>query len=99
MIVTMDELLEQVNNVIGENTSDDSLSLIENVTDTFNDLSTKATNNDAEQWKNKYEENDKAWREKYKSRFMTGGTEPPEQPELPEPHKKRTFDSLFKEGE
>ena len=99
MIVTMDELLQQVNNVIGENTSDDSLSLIENVTDTFNDLSTKATNNDAEQWKNKYEENDKAWREKYKSRFMTGGTEPPEQPEPPESPKKRTFDSLFKEGE
>lgn len=99
MIVTMDELLQQVNSIIGENSSDESLSLIENVTDTFNDLSTKATNNDAEQWKNKYEENDKAWREKYKSRFMTGGTEPPEQPEPPETPKKRTFDSLFKEGE
>lgn len=99
MIVTMDELLKQVNSIIGENSSDESLSLIENVTDTFNDLSTKATNNDAEQWKNKYEENDKAWREKYKSRFMTGGTEPPEQPEPPETPKKRTFDSLFKEGE
>lgn len=99
MIVTIDELLQQVNNIIGENSSDDSLSLIENVTDTFNDLYTKATNNKAEQWKNKYEENDKAWREKYKARFMTGGSEPPEQPEPPEPPKKRTFDSLFKEGE
>ena len=99
MIVTIDELLQQVNNIIGDNTSDDSISLIENVTDTFNELSTKAANNEAETWKNKYEENDKAWREKYKSRFMTGGTEPPEQPEPPEPPKKRTFDSLFKEGE
>ena len=99
MIVTFNELLQQLNTLIGDNTSDDTISLIENVTDTFNDLSIKATNNDAEQWKNKYEENDKAWREKYKSRFMTGGTEPPEQPEPPETPKKRTFDSLFKEGE
>lgn len=99
MIVTMDELLNQLNNVIGENTSDEVISLIENVTDTFNDISTKASNNDAEQWKNKYEENDKAWREKYKSRFMTGGTEPPEQSEPPELPEKRTFDSLFKEEE
>ena len=99
MIVAMDELLNQLNNVIGENTSDEVISLIENVTDTFNDLSTKVANNEAETWKNKYEENDKAWREKYKSRFMTGGTEPPEQPEPPELPQKRTFDSLFKEEE
>ena len=99
MIVTMDELLNQLNNVIGENTSDEVISLIENVTDTFNDITTKASNNDAEQWKNMYEENDKAWREKYKSRFLTGGAEPIEQPEPPELPEKRTFDSLFKEGE
>ena len=102
-IVTMNDLLNQVNILIGENTSDESISLIENVTDTFNDLNEKANNNEAEKWKTKYEENDKEWRNKYKSRFMSGGTEKPDNElditEPPEPPKKRTFESLFKEGE
>lgn len=99
MIVTLNELLNTLNDIIGENTSDEALSMIENLTDTFNDLSTKATNNDAEQWKSKFEENDKAWREKYKARFMSGGSEPPDPPEPPEPPEKKTFESLFKEEE
>lgn len=65
-IVGKEELLDTINKIAGDDTSDDLLKLMEDVSDTYDSLS----NNDNEEWKTKYEENDKMWREKYKSRFM-----------------------------
>lgn len=65
-IVGKEEMLETINKIAGDNTSDDLIKLMEDVSDTFDDFA-KA---DTEDWKTKYEENDKMWREKYKSRFM-----------------------------
>lgn len=65
-IVGKEELLDTINKIAGDDTSDDLIKLMEDVSDTYDSLS----NNDNEEWKTKYEENDKMWREKYKSRFM-----------------------------
>ena len=55
-------------------------------------------------WKKKYEENDKQWREKYRDRFFSGnedGTknpdpiEPPTEPNTLPPDSPKTFDDLF----
>lgn len=70
-VLTREQLLEKINTILGDNsTTDDGLSLIEDVTDTYNDLTSK-NNTD---WEQKYNENDKAWREKYRARFMSGGS-------------------------
>lgn len=66
MVKSKSELIEQVKAVLGENDSDEALSLLEDVSDTLTDFETKT---DGEDWKKKYEENDKAWRTKYKERF------------------------------
>lgn len=66
-IKTKDELINNIKTFIGENDSDEALALLEDVSDTFADFETKTA--DSTDWKSKYEENDKAWRTKYKERF------------------------------
>ena len=76
-------------------TDDNTLALLENIRDTYNDLSSKAS--DPENWKQKYEDNDKEWRKKYRDAFMNppvpNNTSDPE----PQPPKSLRFEDLFKE--
>lgn len=71
MIVTTEQLLQQITDILGDRTDDESLSLLENASDTLNQYT------DAENWKQKYEDNDKEWRERYKKRFMGEDDNPP----------------------
>lgn len=95
-IKSKDEILEAVKGRIGEQTDDETIAFLEDISDTFSDLETKARG-DGTDWKAKYEENDKAWRTKYTERFFSGEpkTETQSEPESkPEP---MTFEDLFKE--
>ena len=73
----------------------------------FDDLSDtldENKNTDNEDWKNKYEENDKMWRERYRDRFFSGdkplAQNNPEENQFPEDEPEKTepmtFDELFK---
>ena len=72
-IKTRDELLSIINDRIGDDTSDEALAIIEDVTDTLNDYETRIA--DAGDWKARYEQNDKDWRDKYKARFFAPAEE------------------------
>ena len=89
-----DEIFEAIKIRVGDKTDDETISFLEDVSDTLTDLETKA-NGDGEDWKTKYEENDKSWRERYTNRFFS--KEPDPEPD-PEPEVKKTFSDLFKEG-
>lgn len=89
-----DEIFEAIKLRVGDKTDDETISFLEDVSDTLTDLETKA-NGDGEDWKTKYEENDKSWRERYTNRFFS--KEPDPEPD-PEPEVKKTFSDLFKEG-
>ena len=91
-----EEILEAIKTRVGEQTDDETISFLEDVSDTFTDLETRA-NGDGEDWKTKSEENDKSWRERYTNRFFSKEPEPEPKPE-PEPEVKKTFSDLFKEG-
>ena len=92
-----DEILEAIKTRVGDNTDDETISLLEDVSDTLADLETRANGN--ENWKTKYEENDKLWRERYTNRFFSKEPEPdPKLDPEPEPEVKKTFSDLFKEG-
>ena len=69
MIKSREEILEIIRNRIGGDNSDEALSFIEDITDTMNDYESRLA--DSTDWKNKYEENDKNWRERYKERFFS----------------------------
>lgn len=94
---TKEEILELINTRIGEDTSDDAIAMIEDVTDTLDDY--QARLDDSGDWKARYEENDAAWRARYKARFFGSADEDPEEaPEDPEePEEKTTFEELFTE--
>lgn len=102
MIKTSAELLSSLNERFKDDTSDDVLTLLEDFTDTLNDFESKLK----EDWKTKYIENDKAWRDKYRARFFAGKEEnkddlPEETDNEPDEDKSSTitFDDLFTESE
>lgn len=97
MIKSKDEIISMISQQIGEDNSDEAISLLEDITDTLNDYEIKT--NDSTNWKQKYEDNDKEWRERYKERFMSGPSDDIEDeiPNEPIP-KKYTFDELFTRG-
>ena len=67
-VLSKADLLEKLKSRIGEDTSDETIQLIEDVTDTINDYDNKTK--DSTNWEEKYKENDKMWRQKYKDRFF-----------------------------
>lgn len=67
-IRSISDLTEAFNSMFAEEdlNTDDKIGFIEDLTDTVNAGSENLN------WKEKYENNDKEWREKYRRRFMTG---------------------------
>lgn len=97
-VKTREEILESFKTRLGENPDDESISFLEDVTDTLDDFEKRA-NGDGTDWKSKYEENDANWRKKYTERFFSDEPEPDQKPESKrEPdNTPRTFSDLFKE--
>lgn len=99
-VKTKDELLKIIKERIGDDTSDETISFIEDITDTLYDYEEKATNSDTEDWKTKYEENDKMWREKYRERFFSKTVEKEDEDfEDKDEIKSLSYDDLFEEKE
>lgn len=103
---TKQEVLELIKTKFADDTSDETLTFIEDVSDTLNDLESKSSGQ--EDWKQKFEDNDKMWREKYKSRFFAGEDKPnsdlggnagDEDEDEDTPLQPKTYDELFKEGD
>ena len=86
---TLEELQEKYKTIIGENTSDEALSFLEDITDSYS-LPTV-------DWEAKYKENDAQWRQKYRDRFFSDVKQEDdtyEQPPEPAPMKTK-FEELF----
>lgn len=61
--LSKDELIEKIKKYVGDRTDDETIEIIEDISDSID-------SSDADEWKQKYEENDKMWRDKYISRFL-----------------------------
>lgn len=97
-VKTREEILESFKSRLGENPDDESISFLEDVTDTLDDFEKRA-NGDGTDWKSKYEENDASWRKKYTERFFSDepNPEPNPEPKLEPNNTPSTFSDLFKE--
>ena len=109
MKLSKEELLQKVVSVIGDNTSDDVLTLLEDISDTVN----TETNNENWQekytqldndWQEKYTQLDNDWRQKYKERFLEGSTTASEikleqKEDVIDDGSPTTFEELFKKRE
>lgn len=98
MVRSKDEILASIQSKIGEDTSDEAIKLVEDINDTFEDLTTRVS--EAGDWKAKYEQNDADWRKKYTERFFTPTDDDPIAKELekekPDEPKRLTYEDLFK---
>lgn len=94
-IITKDELIKKVTTAFGDSVDDDTLAIIEDVTDTLNDYDNKTKDNT--DWKARYEENDNTWRKKYKERFTSGvDIQKQDEGDADEDETPITFNDLFK---
>ena len=94
-VLTRDEFFDRVQRVAGTDTSDDTLTFIEDMTDTYNSLEERA-NGDGTDWEQRYHDLDESWKEKYKKRFFSGGnTRIVEDVKEEEEKKEVDYDDLF----
>lgn len=101
-VLNKEDFFSKIKARIGDDSSDDALSFIEDMTDTFNDLESRT--NDSENWKQKYDDLDKTWREKYRARFFDAGTTPEDvkkdqEDDVLDDAEEKDFDDLFTERE
>ena len=68
MKLSKEELLIKVKEYIGEDTSEEAVSLLEDVDDSMSD-------SDDGEWEKKYHELDESWKQKYIERFGSGEPE------------------------
>lgn len=95
-VVNKDTIMERLRENFNDNDSDDVLGLLEDVTDTLNDYQSRLEENG--DWKERYEQNDREWRQKYKDRFFNNDPEADPEPEPdkdPEQATPTTFEELF----
>ena len=92
--LSKNELIEKVRKYVGDRTDDETIEIIEDISDSID-------SSDADEWKQKFEENDKMWREKYISRFYEKKEDEPDTPTEHEEEEKEynSFEDLFEEEE
>lgn len=92
--LSKDELIEKVKNYVGDRTDDETIEIIEDISDSID-------SSEADEWKKKYEENDKMWRDKYISRFVEKKEDELDTPTEHEEEEKEynSFEDLFEEEE
>lgn len=92
--LTKDELIEKVRKYVGDRTDDETIEIIEDISDSID-------SSDADEWRQKFEENDKMWRDKYISRFLDKKEDELDTPTEHEEEEKVyiSFEDLFEEEE
>lgn len=79
-IKTKDELLNSIKEILGDNsTTDNAISLLEDLSDTYDSLQPKEDEEEKVDWEAKYNELDASWRKKYTDRFFQKNDDSEEQ--------------------
>lgn len=73
-VLSREELLNAVNSILKDNNSDEALSFIENITETYDKISEQNNTNEIEKLREEIKTTDAKWRERYKARFFNSNT-------------------------
>lgn len=88
-VLGREDFLSRIKQLVGENTDDETLALVQDMTETYDNLN-------GEDWHTKYVDNDKEWRTRYRDAFLNGTPQSIQQDEPEEPDSSQiTFDDLF----
>lgn len=102
-ILTREQILEQIKGWLGDDTSDEALKFVEDITESLDNYETLSAT--GSEWKTKFEQNDAEWRQKYRDRFFNSSVKDDlaqleKQKTAGDPDNERlTFDKLFKTEE
>lgn len=91
-VLSREDLMKRLNEALGE---DADVSIMEDVADTYDAI---ADHSDADEWERRYNENEAAWRKRYRDRFECGTPDPDPintDDEQEDEIKVKTFDELF----
>lgn len=67
-VLKTEDFMAAIKSVVGDRSDDEAIKFIEDASDTITSLTS------GEDWKAKYEENDAAWRTRYRDRFFGANT-------------------------
>lgn len=102
MVLNREEFMNAIEQLSGDNADDATMELIANVTETFDDLSARATADidsiNAEHEK-EMKELDDAWRKKYKDAYFHGAEDENEDKKDEVTEEPVTYDALFTQEE
>lgn len=90
IIASREDYIKRVSGYVGERDADEDLSFIEDMSDTYDSISTQSQEIERLRAENA------DLRQKYKERFSKPAAPPDEKPEEVEELPKRTFEDLFK---
>ena len=92
-VLSREDLMKRLNEALGD---DADVSIMEDVADTYDAV---ADHSDADEWERRYNENEAAWRKRYRDRFESGTPDPTgtntEEDQQEDEIKVKTFDELF----
>lgn len=71
-VLNREEFFARLESRLANDTTDEGISFLEDMTDTYNDLERRA-NGDGVDWEKKYKELDESWKKRYRHRFFSGG--------------------------
>lgn len=100
-VLDRDKFFERIRERLGEDDSEEALSYLEDMTDTWNDLESRARREGQEDWEAKYNNLDAEWRKRYRDRFFNTreGAKDDQEEDVKEDGETRSFESLFEERE
>lgn len=92
--LSKDELINKVREYVGDKNDDETIEIIEDISDSID-------SSEVDEWKKKYEENDKMWRDRYISRFVEKKEDDADTPTEHDEEEKEyeSFEDLFEEEE
>lgn len=93
---TKEDILKSLQERLGEDTSDETLAFIEDVTDTLNDYETR-TKTDGKNWEEEAKRIDADWRKKYRDRFFNAPASSDDSIDEPDEGEEKSykFEDLF----
>ena len=98
-IKTREEIMQSIRSHFADDTSDETLAFLEDVSDTINDLESKAKG-DGKDWKAEAKRIDEDWRKKYKERFFSAKADDESDDDIdPDEPKVLRYEDLFKRSD
>lgn len=100
-VLDRDNFFNRIRERLGEDDSEEALSYLEDMTDTWEDLERRASREGEENWEEKYNNLDAEWRKRYRDRFFNTpeGVKEDQEEDVKDDGKVRSFETLFEERE